>query len=620
MKIKKQIAVLCAIASFMAVVGCDKAEKTGKTGSNYTALLNTVSDTSELPDWDGDELELVYWIAQGERSNVNMPAKDVVSPEIKRVTGISINENDSFGNGSGNTFSTKLGFLQMANDYPQLVVCGNVNELVSNDLVYDLTEYLPKYCPHIMEKFPKTLNGVWDEVRINGGKKGKIYGIPAMITEAGALMMNSEVTEQQYSVFSEPLESKGFVWVRDDILKKLYPNARSYEEIEELYMKNGAFTKEDLFDVPINSKEDFVNFLYSIKELGLKENGAEVFPMYMYNGIDNWYLLNNLTGYLLGKSANNDYFTFYNKETKKVEYGFRDDEFVKMLKMWSELLKDGIASKESLIDSTQMLEEKLANGLYAISYSYQNPNSIGNSKYKWRKVYLNIENNDSKYYRYTAPPNVVLPVSIFKSAVSEEELVQILMYFDYMVSDIGEKLINWGPRSAGLWEEEDGKCVFKDKALERYMVYNEITEDVQNYGIQNGMDTSLNCFMPAYVRSYRSTKAPAVVYEREINKTDAMKKFSLGMVEPDTGRIEGYSAFFTRFTSDIKEAEEAWSARKAFEDALLKVITAEDDTAFDTLYNNFLIVAEQNGYTDELLNVINEKYLKINEAYMKNMQ
>ena len=101
----------------------------------------------------------------------------------------------------------------------------------------------------------------------------------------------------------------------------------------------------------------------------------------MYNGIDNRYLLNNLTGYLLGKSTNNDYFTFYNKETKKVEYGFRDPEFVEMLKMWSELLRDGMASKETLIDSTQLLEEKLANGLYAISYSYQNPNNIGNSKY-----------------------------------------------------------------------------------------------------------------------------------------------------------------------------------------------------------------------------------------------
>lgn len=621
--LKKMLsASLCVTLSAGLFAGCSGGnDAKRKEGSDYTSLLSKVSDSSELPDWDGEPLKLKYWQANSDKSAYKEYKNDVVRPEIKRVTGVEIDEDDSFGNGSGNTADTKLGFMQMANDYPQLVTCHNdLVQLVNKDLLWDLTDYLPKYCPNIMAKFPKELAGVWENTEINGGKSGKIYGIPLCLMEDGIFVADKDMTPEKYSWFAEPYESRGYVWVRDDVLKKVYPEAKTSAEIEQMYMDKGSFTKDDILDVSIKSKEEFADFLRKIKDLHVKENGSEISPTYLYNGIDNWYLMNYLTGDLTGSGHTNDYFTYYNKAEKKVKYAFKEDEFVDMLKYWSSLLNEGLASKESLIDSTQILTEKLIGGQYAVSYSYQNPNSLQGSKYSWRKVYIDIEPDYEKYYHYKTPIRATLPISVFKSTVSESELIQILKYFDFMVSDVGQNLVNWGPKSAGLWTEENGVRKFKDKALEDFMVYNTPDENAESYGLQNGLDVAENGIKPTYMRYSRNPNAPAIVYSHERRSEDAQKMFSLGMVEPDESRIEAYSSLISRFSKVSKGAEKAWSARKTFEDGLLKVISASDDASFKKYYDDFVKNVEIVGYDDTTLKEINDHFWDVNGIYKNNFK
>jgi hypothetical protein len=116
--------------------------------------------------------------------------------------------------------------------------------------------------------------------------------------------------------------TNGFVYIRDDVLKMLYPDARAQSDLEDLYMKNGGFTEEEIFDIPIKSNEDFVKLLYDIKALNLTDGNQKIFPTFAFAGGDN--------------------------STKRVELALKQNFFKENLKLWNQLVADDVASQESL--------------------------------------------------------------------------------------------------------------------------------------------------------------------------------------------------------------------------------------------------------------------------------
>ena len=179
-----------------------------------------------------------------------------------------------------------------------------------------------------------------------------------------------------------------------------------------------------------------------------------------------------------------------------------------------------------------------------------------------------------------------------------------------MMSDVGEKLIGWGPKTAGLWEEKDGKRHFIDKELEDFMVYNKATDKARSYGLENGLDGTTK-FVPTYIRGGKGRFAPAVWYDRERRPDDYSTYFNLGLAEEDFKPLSAYNAFITNFSCE--SADKAWQARKAFEDAMLKVLTASDDEQFDKLYADFVKTAEMSGYNDKMYEDMNNEFWEINK-------
>ena len=48
---------------------------------------------------------------------------------------------------------------------------------------------------------------------------------------------------------------------------------------------------------------------------------------------------------------------------------------------------------------------------------------------------------------------------IFKNSVKEEDIAQIMRYYDFFTTKAGLRLVSWGPKSAGLFDETDGKRI-----------------------------------------------------------------------------------------------------------------------------------------------------------------
>ena len=138
--IMKTLAAL--LAASMCMTACGNAEVSESTDSakesssgvsegsstevveepkEYWEMLGEVSDTSELPDWEGETLEVNVWVAGGaDRVIGTIPDTNVTFKELERVTGVKFNVEESYGNG-GDGIDGKLPKIIASKDYPTLV-------------------------------------------------------------------------------------------------------------------------------------------------------------------------------------------------------------------------------------------------------------------------------------------------------------------------------------------------------------------------------------------------------------------------------------------------------------------------------------------------------------------
>lgn len=650
LKSHKKLAALLLSATLLmsSFVGCDKkteekvnskedSKQTQQTATSEVKTeevksdelipgLSTAKDSSDLPDWTGKQLKLKVWYAHGSGGDARKTStQDVFRAEVKRVTGIELDPEGSFDN-SGQTGEQKLAMIIASKDFPDIVYnVPDISKVVRGDLLYDLTDLVEKYCPDIIKALPADkLPGLWDQPGINGGIEGKIYGLPMRVDPKWFNILDPDFAKENEIPFGD---NTPFLWVREDILKKIYPQAKTVQEIEELYVQRGGkFTKEDLYDVPLNSREDVIQFFYEIKKLGIKEDGKDVEPLFLFSGGDNWPLMSVLTGGLYGWFPENNYFTYWDNITKKVEYMFKQPFFKEALHTWNKLVRDGIVPKECFIDNAAAFNQKRDTGMYATSYAWLAPDrakleSAGKPVY--RRVYFNFKGDtEGRFVQMTgAAGSGSHTYYIFKDSVKEEDVPQILTYFNYLWTEAGMKASVWGPRSAGLFTEDaNGKRKYVDKDLEDCMAYGKANEKGLYYGIANFYNTSLISW-PWIVRPDLNKFRADFMYDKEVKASDGFNKFNqyTGIVDP-IKRVESLPCAIWNFP-ELEGVKKQTASRKTFEDAMLKVLAATSEEEFEKLYDEFIKIAETTcGMDDKLLEEINREYSEnYNKEYMKNL-
>ena len=619
---KKQLSIVLAlILSVSALSGCTgkgaKTNEVTQAGKAVNLLADTVSDSSELPDWTGKKLDVVKWYGAGQASvkRGKKATENVVGAELARVTGVNFSE-ASFDNGD-EMMDAKLAKIVATKEWPDVLEepsASVLEKIIGQGLAWDLTDYIPKYMPHLQKMIEQ---GGENPFLRSQREDGKLYWIQI---NPKLSYKYPDMDPQIRARAQAPVSPISFVYVRDDILKQIYPDALTQDDLDAIYLQNGSFTREQLLNCAFESPEEFYDFLYKVKALNIKKGNREVFPIYACDGTDNWMLMSYL-GCLYGRFVHGlggaNYFTYYDKQTKQVEYMFKQDFFKKTVSDWAELVQKGVASLDSLVDNRAAFEQKVANGEYAVLYGGNIPeietiNEQGNP-YDYRKVYINVPVDESRFL-VTGPVSGGNHFVILKPNVSEEDLIQILQYFDFMMTDTGSKLTYWGPKSAGLFtEDENGVRRYVDAELENCMVYGEENEKALYYGLKN-------TYWPGYPMA--DTKFdPRITYESDPTRGNAMTAFNMGTLETPKITVAESDSITNFAKQNIPEVNKFWNARTAFEVAMTKTLTAKDAAEFETLYASVIQTAERNGLTDDLLPKLTDIYLnKINKHYANNIK
>ena len=583
--------------------------------------LGAVEDSSEIPDWTGKKLTLNYWNIDetGGLASYVAGANDSVRKEIERVTGVTIDESKSFDN-NGMNFPTKYTDVVSSDNFPSITYgTQNVERLVKADKMYELSSYIDKYAPNVLKIMKKEYkSGVWDKVTVNG----KTYGIPLEMNETNAPLIYPEADPSRFETKNK---SYTYIWVRDDILKMIYPNAKTQQEIEDQYVQTGQFTKEEILDVSFKSLDDLTDFLRKVKALNLE---VPAFPVAAYDGVDNWglyqFVFSSFEGYAQEQS---DMMFKFDTNKKELSNNIRSEYFKTSLKKVWGWFREGLSPKESLIDDRNTYEEKINNGKYAITTGfYWEPNNVAikrnKFKFQYRRVYIDTPSAPGSV-NFISPPNALTAISFVKDKVAETDLPQLVRFVDFMFTKAGQRLVGWGSQSAGLYtQDENGNRKFKDSALESQM----LTTDETNLIIDNGLGFNKvydsaeimmsTGWLPMAFRSNRGIYGPYYGYN-ERKPTDYFLAFDPDVNSPKSEPVVGFSPKIWSYASDTEcpKFKKLWDKRFTLWESLQKVLTSKDDADFETKYNAAMKSADDIGLTKpEILKEANDFYKKLNEG------
>ncbi|MFC4776610.1 hypothetical protein ACFO9Q_07455 [Paenibacillus sp. GCM10023252] len=632
---KGSLILIAGLTALSALTACTKDSATSITpepsGSEETGLIDysKAKDSSDLPDWKGKQLTLKLWSAHGTGNIVKKASpKDVVTPEIKRVTGVEIDFQSSFDN-NGESIDAKIAKIVASKDYPDIASGLSpdvITKLAQQGTIYDLTDLVPKYAPDVVKGLPKDkLPGLWEATVVTAGQPGKIYALPMNFSGQWTTTVYPDVKNIQ-NLAAIPGKYPS-ISVRDDILKKIYPNALTKNEQEALLAKtpDGNIPREVIFDVPIKSPEDFYTFLKKIKDLNVMEDGKPVAPTYIAEGGDNWNLQQlsaRLFGRAEGPGPDTNYFNYFDMRTKKMEWMFKQPSFRDEMKYWNKIVRENLAAKESLIDNGSVFRQKLDQGLYAVTY-VNNPNEAtlksNGKEFRYRKVYLDIDpqkNKDKYLYPTGSASGGSGAYAIFKDKVKEEDLPQILQYLNYYWTEAGMKATAWGPRSSGLWTEENGVRKFTNPEMQEALV--NIKSLPTNYALEYNLDRLTGDVWPRPSNVYANIYLPRMT-RTTITSTQTDQYFNPALKAPAV-RTPSMDTLFT-FFNELDSIKKFQAKRTAFEQALTKVHTAANDTEFDKFFSDFLKMAEDVGLTDQTLQEMDKYYREVlNKEYMSNIK
>ncbi len=655
MKHKKLLALL--LASVMCLTACatgkestsvenatESTEEAASETKNYWEMLDEVADTSELPDWTGEKLDINVWVAGGTDAIFGtISENDVVFKEIERVTGVTFNVDESFGNG-GESLDAKLPRVMISEDFPTLIFGWDIDtqlkELWDRGYLADLTEY---YEDGTLSHFLKWLPLEEMDTMLYShmkDEKGSYYKLPQVDVAAfyeATGYAPEEYDGLYYQTYKKTPASEGngnYYWgvsVRDDILKALYPDAYSAAELKQIYMENGTFAEEQIYDIGLNSKEDFIKFLNDIKALlGEEEfkalNGSAVEVTYGPNtDADNYQWCYRLSNVVAGFPAV-DYFTVAERDNESgaplLTRGIDSEPMVEWMKDLNKLVNDDVISKNSLVDNSATFDEKILNGNYAVIYG-KDPNTVDGNAEGWayRPVWVKADFTEN-YYGFNALPTIY-SYAVFKDAVPEGQMDQLMHFVDYMSSEVGINNIYWGPATAGLFTEDaDGNRTYTDEAIAACMINGEDTKISAEYGLMNNR-VSERAFYHIPLCGAESLYEPKylVADQSERNESNTYLYYNPGILE---GRSFGETAVSVvannqvyGLGASVEGLAEFWAARAGFENQMKKVIVATSEDAFDAELETLRQYADENGMTKEAMDEYNKLFIEVNGDALK---
>ncbi|NGZ77833.1 ABC transporter substrate-binding protein [Saccharibacillus alkalitolerans] len=398
-----------ALASIVGLTACGG-------GSSSTG------DSSKAADTETGPVEFSMFSADPNPNWVGM--KDEVGKAITEKTGVTLNAEYAIG---GDT--QKIPLMIASGEYPDLIMPkGDTSKLVEAGALVDLTDLIDKYAPNIKKMFAEDMN------RLKYSKEDQsIYIIPTY-----------------NGVGQTSFDAGGGFELQLEVLKELgYPEIRTLEDYEN-----------------------------AIKEYYAKHptiNGQPTIPMTL--NADDWKIMIGVTNPAFLATGLPDNGEFYiNPETFEVKMHYKRPEEKEYFRWLNKMYNEGLLDKETFTQKDDQYKAKISSGrvLGTINqeWDYSEAENVlkGSSDATMQNrifghfpVTLSEEYKDHSFMDVGFPGGYGIGLT---TNLSEEEQIRAIKFIDWMASDEGQVLYQWGIEGKH-YNVENGKRVIPQEIQDR---------------------------------------------------------------------------------------------------------------------------------------------------------
>lgn len=656
---RKGMTTLLAGLLAVTLAGCQsgnqdasKPASSASSSANTAALADYKAPTEAEADKQADALvnsfkEMHLQVLSQLGSNPRKPVDDKLTPIWRQKTKFIP---DFVEIPAGQDYKSWLQMQIVANTVPAVIA--NQNGIADNP---DNMEMLKKAgmareitLPELEKYMPRTAArladlGVtmeqWYKSSVDPGD-GKLWAIPSMPSP----LLKEEYRKSPYG--DSRLGNGGYgVWVRDDILKKIYPNAMSADELKNLAVKNnGKLTLEQVSDIPVKNLDDLNNFLKKIQDLHLTEDGHPIIPGHLQfensRGALYWSLF-SATGMHLSQA-----YPLVINDSKNFHADYElTPEWKNYISFMNKGFNQGLFGQEFYIQKKEQRDAKIINGEYAVVNMWapvqanQDKIKKEGKTYGWRylPVFANepdssVQDETNQYFPLTTTWNSKL---INPKKVSEDQIPQILNWIDWNYSTEAASLRAWGTPDMYTGDGMNRRYKPEYKKVEEYMLLGkqDPTGDGWYYGLQGKDNTMANpeVYGLAMADEMGYVYTPSVVYPFSVDNYDQstlvntawqqhnFKKTTVYAELPVDDATQKAKADYTAVTNDLNNKLIA-PHNNELDNLMVKAITGPVDQ-FDSNFKKYTDVLSSPSIADGVAKEYDTwmKYYNLRAKFLKKL-
>ncbi|MDO3413339.1 ABC transporter substrate-binding protein [Saccharibacillus sp. CPCC 101409] len=380
------------------------------------------SDDKAAADTENGPITFSLFSADSNNNWANM--QDEVGKKITEKTGVTLNAEYAVG---GDT--QKVSLMIASGEYPDLIMPkGDTTKLVEADALVDLTDLIDKYAPNIKKLYENDMN------RLKFSKEDpSIYIIP---TYSG--------------VGQTSFDAGGGFELQLEVLKELgYPEIRTLDDYEkalkEYYAKNPTI------------------------------NGQPTIPLSL--NADDWKIMIGVTNPAFLATGLPDNGEFYiNPETYEAQLHYKRPEEKEYFRWLNKMYNEGLLDKETFTQKSDQYLAKISSGrvLGTINQEWdyseaENTLKASSDKTMQNRIFghfpvtLNTEYKDHSFMDVGFPGGYGIGIT---TNLSEAEQIRAIKFLDWMASEEGQVLNNWGIEGE-QYKVENGKRVIPQEVQDR---------------------------------------------------------------------------------------------------------------------------------------------------------
>lgn len=411
-----QTSLAMLTAAVVLLAGCSSNNgEGGKTNNKNNTNTSTATD-NKTGEVSKDPVTFTYF---GFGSNNDVLASETTIGKIlQEQTGVDWKMEFVVGDPS-----TKAGVMIAGGEYPDVISpVAELAKLMDAEALIPLNDLIEQYGPNIKRVYGDYMDKITNE-------DGNIYILPFTANIGGYL--------------TEP-DAGSSIWIQRRVLKEFdYPEVKTLDQYFDLIEKYQA-------KYPTVDGKDTIGYATFAGEPG------------------QFYTITNAPMHLAGYP--NDGNVMVDLETHEAKLYQGTDYEKKWLQKLNDMYVKGLFDPESFTANGDQFMAKLTSGrvLGFSGYIWQIGNAINNLKAAGnddlRYVSLPIVFDENTTDAYMDPPSFVNNRGLGIS-VSAKDPVRIIQYWDNLLTDENQKLVQWGEEGVTYSVNEEGRFIMSEEQL-----------------------------------------------------------------------------------------------------------------------------------------------------------